>query len=732
VSATPFASGSWTAPPSPANDSAEKTSGNFYLQSLLPALLRLDSLLEWAVSAMHSVPWPSSSWRGLYIDEAEVKRLLAQTPTTSPFQRQCAGGQDSRAELAGAPLTGLIQRFGLSAFDADLLILAAASELDLRYERIYAYLQDDITRKHPTVELALNLLCSSADEKLERRAHLGPEAPLIRDGLLQLLPDPNQVAPPFLAHYLKVQPQIIRFLLGLPGLDPQFAAFCRLSQPASQCDCSRFFPEELGAVLPVLLEQSVTDGEPLRLYFRGAPGTGKRSAAEALAARTGRTLLSCDLSRMSDCSEFGNRLNWVLREAALRDCILYLCGLDGLCADGHAHRQTLLQTLAGYAGPLILSGTQPWAGGSFAVIAVEFGVLDFDQRRAWWQTQIARVGLPLHDDELDALASRFRLTAAQIEESVSGARRSAQWRSAKSPTPSNQAVLSLEDLYAAARAKCGHDLARHARKIEAHYTWDDIALPPDQIAQLREICYQAEYRHRVYDSWGFDRKLTLGKGLNVLFFGPPGTGKTMAAEVVASELRLDLYRIDLSQVISKYIGETEKNLDQIFTAAENSNAILFFDEADALFGKRSEVRDAHDRYANIEISYLLQKMEEYQGISILATNLRQNLDEAFVRRLQAIVEFPFPDEEYRQRIWRLAFPPEAPLDDDVQFDLLAREIRLAGGNVKNMALAAAFYAAAESQTIHMSHLVQAAKREHQKLGRSWNDAAFRQTAPAST
>jgi SpoVK/Ycf46/Vps4 family AAA+-type ATPase len=226
----------------------------------------------------------------------------------------------------------------------------------------------------------------------------------------------------------------------------------------------------------------------------------------------------------------------------------------------------------------------------------------------------------------------------------------------------------------------------------------------------------------VYGEWGFDRKLSLGKGLNVLFSGPPGTGKTMGAEVIARELGLDLYRIDLSQVVSKYIGETEKNLDRIFNAAENSNAILFFDEADALFGKRSEVRDSHDRYANIEISYLLQKMEEYQGVSMLATNLRQNLDEAFVRRLQAIIEFPFPNEEYRRKIWEGVFPAEAPLAEDVKFDLLAREVRLAGGNIKNMAVAAAFYAATDGDKIRMKHLVQAAHREHQKLARAWNES----------
>jgi SpoVK/Ycf46/Vps4 family AAA+-type ATPase len=329
----------------------------------------------------------------------------------------------------------------------------------------------------------------------------------------------------------------------------------------------------------------------------------------------------------------------------------------------------------------------------------------------------------------------------QITQAVSTAQANARWRRARAGTAAQTAAqtaatsfpgqVSLDELCAAARAQCGHELTGLARKIEPRYGWEDLVVPPDTKAQLQEICSHAEFRPVVYGQWGFDRKLSLGKGLNVLFAGPPGTGKTMGAEVIAHELRLDLYRIDLSQIVSKYIGETEKNLDRIFTAAENSNAILFFDEADALFGKRSEVRDSHDRYANIEISYLLQKMEEYVGISILATNLRQNLDEAFVRRLQAIVEFPFPDEEYRRHIWESVFPKETPLGADVRFDLLAREVRLAGGNIKNIALAASFSAAANRGIVTLSHLVHAASREHQKLARSWNPAELLKLANVS-
>jgi SpoVK/Ycf46/Vps4 family AAA+-type ATPase len=233
-----------------------------------------------------------------------------------------------------------------------------------------------------------------------------------------------------------------------------------------------------------------------------------------------------------------------------------------------------------------------------------------------------------------------------------------------------------------------------------------------------------KYRHIVLGEWGFDRKLSMGKGLNALFAGPSGTGKTMAAEVIAHDLGLDLFKIDLSTVMSKYVGETEKNLERIFTAARNSNAILFFDEADALFGKRSEVRDAHDRYANVEISYLLQRMEAYDGLVVLTSNLSKNMDEAFVRRMHFTVEFPYPDAEERQRIWAIAFPGQAPLQADVDLDLLAERYRLTGGNIRNIALTAAFLAARDGGVIGMQHLLWATRREFQKMGRLANEREF--------
>ena len=261
---------------------------------------------------------------------------------------------------------------------------------------------------------------------------------------------------------------------------------------------------------------------------------------------------------------------------------------------------------------------------------------------------------PRSDADLPAVAAKFRFTGGQISDAAATARNLARWRDPE------DGHVTATDLYAASRLQSNRKLADLARKITPHYTWPDIVLPADRMAQLREICNTVKYRAQVYDAWGFDRKLALGKGLNVLFAGPSGTGKTMAAEIIAGELGLDLYKIDLSTVVSKYIGETEKNLARIFAEAETSNAILFFDEADALFGKRSEVRDAHDRYANIEIAYLLQKMEEYEGVVILATNLRKNMDDAFVRRVHFTVEFPFPAEADRRRIWEQIWPAETP------------------------------------------------------------------------
>ena len=701
---------------------------------LLPVLRRLDQLLARLVHELQPAAGAeAASFRGLYISPEEAADLLARAPGVPTLG---AGGTGTGLSLEllvrSSPAGRVGELFGLSPFDFDVAIVALAPELDLRYKRLYAYLQDDVTRRRPSVDLALNLLCRSAEEKVARRANFASGGPLLKHGLLHLVADPNHVRPPLLAHYLKLDDQFVRVLLDERGPDPRLATWCRAIDPESTPGGLADAPASgMPGALRSLAEQARTAGRSLRLYFRGPAGAGKLRAASALAGNLGAPLLVADLRRADGGPDFEPAVGTLFREALLTGAILYLDHTEALRrGDRAAHWRSLLGAVAAHRGIAILAGDYPWPSGQHPspdVVHVEFTPPDFAARRECWRSGLAEAGVQAAPGDTEDLAGRFRLTTGQIEDAVTAACNQARWRAACTPAGAKGASAApapaptAAELFAAARAQCGPELASLARKVESKQTWADIVLPPDQLAHLREIRDQATFRHHVYGEWGFGRKLSLGTGLNVLFAGPPGTGKTMAAEVIASDLRLDLYKIDLSQVVSKYIGETEKNLDRVFAAAESSNAILFFDEADALFGKRSEVKDAHDRYANIEIGYLLQKMEEYEGIAILATNLRQNLDDAFVRRLHIVVEFPFPDEKYRRRIWEVTFPHAAPLGPDVDFAVLGREVKLAGGHIKNIALTAAFYAAVDGGEIGMTHLARAAHREHQKLGRAWDE-----------
>jgi SpoVK/Ycf46/Vps4 family AAA+-type ATPase len=346
------------------------------------------------------------------------------------------------------------------------------------------------------------------------------------------------------------------------------------------------------------------------------------------------------------------------------------------------------------------------------MLRINFTMPSYDERRRAWEAALGLQGVRVDENSLDELVTKFKLTPEQIANAV---------QTAVDVAISRGDEVRAADLYAGAQAHTGMKLGRLARRVAPRYTWDDLILPPDRLEQLREICARIRYAHTVNERWGYIRRVSASPGVTVLFAGESGTGKTLAAEVIANDLGLALYKIDLSTVVSKYIGETEKNLALVFNAAEASNAVLFFDEADALFGKRSEVKDAHDRYANLEVAYLLQQLESYEGVAILATNLRQNLDEAFTRRLSFLVDFPFPEKEYRQHIWASHFPSEAPLAGDVSLDELADRYPLAGGNIRNAAVAAAYLAAADGGLITMAHIRNAIRREHQKMGRLLDD-----------
>ena len=682
---------------------------------LFQAFRRLDELLDTARAIAERAYEASSKdpYRSFYVSPEDFRSLL-QRPVGQPL---LFAGPFGPAESPG-PLGRMKGRFGLSDFDLDALLVACAPEIDLRYQRLYAYLQDDVSRKRPTVDLVLNLLCADAFSKVEARRRFWPDAPLVAGRLVELSGGESE---PALARELRVDEAVVAAIAGHCRLDDRIRSF------------SRFHPlEDVGSA-------SEPGDDAARLaHVALAPRTNARGrifhlqarhgAADELAARMaltlGQPLLVADV-RLAVAAgvDLLAALPILLRDAHMQDAVLYLKDADALRSQEHRGQLGLvLSGLERAAALTIVSADAPWEaladGARVAanVVSTVAPLPDFEQRRACWRLSLNGGGCDVADADLEAISARFRLTLAQIRSAVESARSRAELRSARHDGA--QPTVTAQDLYAAARAQSTHNLTSLARKIEPRRSWDDLVLPEDSLAQLRELCSQVRFHHRVYGAWGFDRKLSLGKGISVLFSGPPGAGKTMGAEVLGAELGLDLFKIDLSQVVSKYIGETEKNLNRVFEEARASNAILFFDEADALFGKRSEVRDSHDRYANIEIAYLLQQMEEYEGLSVLATNLKKNLDEAFTRRLSFIIDFPFPDEQSRLRIWQTVWPPELPLGSDLDLAYMAKRYRVAGGSIKNIAVAAAFLAVEDDDPVKTHHLVRAARRELQKMGKS--------------
>lgn len=695
------------------------------VERLLASLRRLDRVLEQALGA--------DIYHEMNVSSDETVRLIAREPDAPLLWagNDSAGETLPGADTEGSRLKWLKDTFGLTDFDLDVIILALAPELDTRYERLYAYLREHVIHRQVDVDLALNLLCSTAEEKLTGRTRFAPDAPLLGNRLIHLASEFHQPRSSLLSSTITLDEQIINLLLYQGGLDSRLASFCTLTEPDCGLDNLSLTDESRRALLS-LTAQACWHRRQLHFYFQGPRGAGKKMTAAALAFDVGMPLLVADLQSAADRgSDFGELFGILFREAWFKDAILCLEETDALLNDERlaAKARLFFKALTEHPGIAMCTGTRPWPQHGLeaaGVITVPFTSPDFYRRRNCWRQSLTVKNINLDEGELDTLAGRFRLTRRQIASAVICAGQQACWNAAAAATPETSAAAVnaqpvLKDIFAAVRAQSGHELASLTAKVDTDDTWDDLVLPGDAMTQLRELTRRVAYRRRVMDEWGFNRKLPLGKGVNALFAGPSGTGKTMAAGVVANELGLDLYRIDLSGVVSKYIGETEKNLDRIFIAAETSNAILFFDEADALFGKRSEVRDAHDRYANIEISYLLQKMEQYEGITILATNLRQNLDDAFVRRIAFTVHFPFPDEEGRRRIWSGIWPKAAPLAGDVDLDCLARRFRLSGGNIKNIALAASFLAANRDE-ITMEHLIAATGREYQKMGKNLSEA----------
>jgi hypothetical protein len=600
------------------------------------------------------------------------------------------------AEGATEPpaLVVLGQRLALSDFERETLLLCVAMELDTSIAGLCARAQGDAARPYPTFALALTLFDHPAWEVTS------PERPLRFWRLVEV----NQTGlQPLVASALKADERIVNYVKGLNYVDDRLTPLLTAIPPDDGAlpRSQERVAEQLAAEL-----QRTSGGTLPVLQLLGSDSEAKRLIAGSVASQLGLALYRLPADALpqppADLETF---IRLWQRESMLLPVALYVdvAQLDR-AASGPA--SALYRLFSRGAGVTFLDTREPWPEIGRATVIVDTAKPTPGEQHGVWVEALEGPA----SDLPSRLAGQFNFNASTIRtiaaQSASGDPRSRDIR-----------------LWDAALRHARPALDQLAQALEPKALWTDLELPAPERQLLHRIADQVKGRREVYDQWGFRERMNRGLGISVLFAGESGTGKTMAAEVIANDLRLGLYRIDLSAVVSKYIGETEKNLRRLFDAAEDGGAILFFDEADALFGKRSEVKDSHDRYANIEINYLLQRMESYRGLAILATNMKASMDTAFLRRLRFIVNFPFPGPAERLAMWQKVFPPDTPRGD-LDFARLAR-LNLTGGSIHNVALNAAFLAAQAGTPVTTRLILDAARTEFRKLDKPINEAEFR-------
>lgn len=649
-------------------------------------------------------PTASDPLRGLYVTPETARRLAAQPAEFGTGEARddevCAGeAAGGTADRSGA----LARRFGLSALDLSLLLAALAPDVDRRFEPLYGYLNDDVGRRRATVALALELAGTGPHEP-SARARFHPAAPLLAGGLL-VLEDEDRPLP---GRALRVPERVVAHLLGDDGLDPELC----------------------GGGVELLLPRECRDGDGRAFFGRLAALAGQRPIAAHLRERrpgaaagpvtdalrgAGLPVLRYrpdDSQGDSQDSRRGSRqdggagpVGALLREARLRRAAIVVGPLPERAGG-------LVRALAGREVPVVFFGSEPYDPGW----APDAGLLALDApdgavaAAEVWHDEL---GAGEADFDLDAAVAPYRLAAGQIRRAA----RAATALAAFDGTP-----LTAAHVQRSARQQSAPLLDRHARRVRPAVGFDGLVLPPEPLALLHELVQRARHREQVLGDWGLRTGGGRGRGVVGLFAGESGTGKTLSAEVVAGELGLDLYVVELSAVVDKYVGETEKNLERIFSEADRTDALLLFDEADAVFGKRSEVKSSHDRYANLESAYLLQRLESFDGIAVLTTNLRANIDDAFTRRLDLVVDFPFPDTEQRIALWRSCLTA-TPCAEDLGLDVCAKEFELSGGAIRSAAVTAGYLAAGRGAPVSAEDIRAGARREYRKMGRLVPDAS---------
>ena len=596
---------------------------------------------------------------------------------------------DAAAAAVRLPIDALGDDLDLDDFERETLVLCAAAELDTGFEHIFGFLHDDAGRRRPSVELVCALTSPSLAERLARRTALGPWGRLRRLGLVSVVgvgPSPGG-----LRDELHLTPAALEALLGAP-IDHALVFHDPADVPLE--------PSTPGDDLVQHTADALAAQRIDVVAIWGRPRTA-RDLVVQLAARTGTRLRRYPVNGVDPPA--------AAAAAAALGALLWI-DLDALdTGPAPASTRDLLDVCCRTRVPLVLTGSHAWRPPELVAArhVVELPATDLDHagRRALWRIQLPE----LSDNQLAPIAAGFRFDPVEIRAAARMARATAALRTNGHPMTAGD---TLREACTAVARKHGE---RHTTFVTPRRGPDDLILPPELHARILDLAHDFRAMPRVMDDWGFARRVS-GGGVKALFTGDSGTGKTLAAEVVAAELGLPLLKVDLARVVSKWIGETEKHLDIAFTEAHDSHAVLFFDEAEALFGARGDVRHAADRYANLEVSYLLQRLEDHSGIVILATNLRDKIDPAFIRRFHAVIGFPRPGEKQRHRMWQRVLPPQIPRDGDLDLAALSR-IDLTGAGIVGAAQTAAFLAAREDAPLAMRHVIRGLVRQFQRESR---------------
>ena len=592
----------------------------------------------------------------------------------------------------------------LDELESFCLVLSLMTDFNPKYANLFAYIQDDFKKTRPTYEAALKLYyfvndLSDIEDVYNKKIKL-------EDKMSMFCFEPGEFMIPDRGLY--------SFILSNGRHDVQESGV-------------EFYYPKKPLELPVMDDiakriyytyKNISHDNAVYYYMSGKSSMGKRTQVKRFADLAEKIVVFIDLkkTRNTNEEEFTKVILLACRMSILYKGMICVTNLDLLQnedEDNFRLLENLLNKLGQYRSTIFLLSTIEMKDRSLCEgkmwVDIPMRYPTKDESITLWNACID--DLTLEDDvKAFELANKFTFTPGQIVGTMRMAYKESVWN--------EKGTLTRKELHHCAYSQIVHDLSKKADLIYAKYDWSQLVLPEDQAQMLKNACNQIRYKHVVYDKWGMNKRIAYGRGVSMLFAGPPGTGKTMAAQVIANDLDIEIYKVDLSQIVSKYIGETEKNLSELFKEAKKSNVILFFDETDAILGKRTEVKDSHDKNANLETSYLLQKMEEYDGITVMTTNYLENIDNAFFRRISYVVHFPFPDPISRKKIWMNMFPEDMPLDSDIDFDYLANQFEIAGGNIKNTAISAAFLAAQADEVIDMSHILKALKYELTKQGKS--------------